>query len=237
MLSNTFSGLSLIGFLILLGLYLLFLLIYIRVFRRYLKQIITERGGSGFDTTFLVIERLFILIMALIILLLFVRLNPLPNGIIVLILLLAFGSFIYNYCLGISLIGELRLEINKPIAIGKYSGILRKIGFLGLFASKGDVLSFFSYRKLLNTRIDHGSDNLPVLTTLLVRGDRETTMNAHQKAIEEIILNFPLNIAVQNSNIKISGDDIIVGVAVQNSKHFQSLIQQLEINGYKVSIK
>lgn len=219
--------------LIVIGLYI----VYNYVIRRNLMKVVKRRGGVGFDFSFLIIERLIVLLVLFFLLAIFVLYLPVFGGMIAVVGLGIGYKSLVDIMRGIQLISEMELELGRLITIDNVSGIIYKLGWTGIFVTTKDTVQFTTYGELAKKTLRYQKANIPVVQNLLIKSSHSNiSLTRQEELLNNQLFAHPMLSAQHKPVVKYRDGRLQVQLGVTDRSHLQSFVNQLEQADFEVII-
>jgi len=211
-------------------------IVYQYVIRRYLRQLVKERGSNGFDFSFIVFERVMLLLVVFFITGLFIAFRPILWYLALIVYVISFKTLI-DIIRGVQIISEMKLEVGQSITVNGLSGMIYKLGWTGIFITNKDLVQFTTYTEIAKQQIGYHEVNMPVVKNLFVQtSDSSISLTKQKEIINNQLFAFPMLTTKQKPIIKQKGGGLEVKLGVSNGSYIQSFVNQLEQVNFDVTI-
>lgn len=200
-------------------------------------KIVRQRGGIGFDFSFLIFERIIILLGVFYIQAIFILWMPVFGSILAIIVFgIGFKTFV-DVMRGIQLITEMQLEEGRMISIDDMKGIIYKLGWTGIFVTAADSIQFMTYGQLAKKRIRFHQANIPIVKHLHVKANQDNlSLMKQEEILNNQLFAHPLLAAQHKPVIKHVDGGLEVQLGVTDQSHLESFVTQLELAEFDVTV-
>jgi hypothetical protein len=182
------------------------------------------------------IRRIAIIILGVILIGGFIRLNPGLHGIIFIIVILLSYDLLKNIMLGTILHHEIDLRVGRAFRVSEYSGILINKGWTGIMLSSSGQKIFIPYAKAFKEGLSVEQKSLTFKVTLLgkYRSDDETRLTENK--MKALLFPLPYLIEGQVPEVDIKENNIYIEVGLVNESYLPSLRSFLSSQGIDTQI-
>ncbi len=212
-------------------------IVYQYVVRRYLRRLVRQRGAAGFDFSFIVFERLMVLLIVFVLIGLFILLKP---GLGIILGLIAYGisyQSLVDIIRGVQVISEMKLEVGQSITMDGVSGMIYKLGWTGIFITQRDKVKFTTYAQFAKQQIGYHEVNMPVVKNLFVQSsDSSLSLLKQREMINNQLFAYPMLTTKQKPIILQKDGGLEIRLGVSNGSYVQSFVNQLEQVDFDVTI-